>query len=304
MNDDRGINRSGLIHLLVIYVVWGSTYLGIRLAVREGSGFPPFTMAALRVFVAALILLIWARLSRERLRLTRGEWVVMAGSGLLLWTGGNGLVTWGEQHADSGLAALLVASMPIFAALIEAALDRRRPSVLLMGSLLLGLIGVAALSAPVLMQGTSAETWAVAALLAAPLSWAAGSIWVQRRRPDLGPLTVAATQQICGGVGFLILIFLTREPRPTPTPEAWGAWAYLMLFGSVIAFSSFVRALRMLPVNVVMTYAYANPVIAVLLGWWILGEKVTGWTAVGAVLVVAGVAGVFRDRYHPRRRTL
>ena len=109
MNDDRGINRSGLIHLLVIYVVWGSTYLGIRLAVREGSGFPPFTMAALRVFVAALILLIWARLSRERLRLTRGEWVVMAGSGLLLWTGGNGLVTWGEQHADSGLAALLVA---------------------------------------------------------------------------------------------------------------------------------------------------------------------------------------------------
>ncbi len=225
MNDDRGINRSGLIHLLVIYVVWGSTYLGIRLAVREGSGFPPFTMAALRVFVAALILLIWARLSRERLRLTRGEWVVMAGSGLLLWTGGNGLVTWGEQHADSGLAALLVASMPIFAALIEAALDRRRPSVLLMGSLLLGLIGVAALSAPVLMQGTSAETWAVAALLAAPLSWAAGSIWVQRRRPDLGPLTVAATQQICGGVGFLILIFLTREPRPTPTPEAWGAWA-------------------------------------------------------------------------------
>jgi len=154
------------------------------------------------------------------------------------------------------------------------------------------------------MQGTSAETWAVAALLAAPLSWAAGSIWVQRRRPDLGPLTVAATQQICGGVGFLILIFLTREPRPTPTPEAWGAWAYLMLFGSVIAFSSFVRALRMLPVNVVMTYAYANPVIAVLLGWWILGEKVTGWTAVGAVLVVAGVAGVFRDRYHPRRRTL
>ena len=299
MNEDRGINRAGLIHLLVIYLVWGSTYLGIRLAVREGSGFPPFTMAALRVFVAALILLIWARFAKERLRLTRREWAVMAGSGLLLWTGGNGLVTWGEQHADSGLAALMVASMPIFAAIMEAVLDRRRPSPRLIAALLTGFVGVAALSAPVLMQGTSAETWAVVALLAAPLSWAAGSIWMQRQRPDLGPLTVAATQQICGGIGFLILILLTREPKAAPTPEAWGAWAYLMLFGSVIAFSSFVRALRILPINVVMTYAYANPVIAVALGWLVLGERITGWTLAGTVLVVAGVAGVFRERYRP-----
>lgn len=297
MKDDRATGRAGFLHLMVIYFVWGSTYLGIRVAVREGSGFPPFTMAALRVFVAALILLVWARFAGERLRLTRREWAVMAGSGVLLWTGGNGLVTWGEQHADSGLAALLVASMPIFAAIIDAALDRRRLTGRLAASLLTGFVGVAALSAPVLMHGTSAETWAVVALLAAPLSWAAGSIWVQRKRPDLGPLAVAATQQICGGVGFLVLILLTREPLPTPTAEAWGAWAYLMLFGSVIAFSSFVRALRQLPINVVMTYAYANPVIAVLLGWLILDEPVTVWTLAGTALVIAGVAGVFRERY-------
>jgi drug/metabolite transporter (DMT)-like permease len=100
-----------------------------------------------------------------------------------------------------------------------------------------------------------------------------------------------------GAVGFFILVLLTKEPLPTPTTEAWLAWGYLVLIGGVLAFTSYVTALRLLPTNIVMTYAYVNPVLAVILGWWILGESITIWMIAGTSLVLVGVAGVFRDRY-------
>jgi drug/metabolite transporter (DMT)-like permease len=155
---------------------------------------------------------------------------------------------------------------------------------------------VAVLSYPVLRQGTSADVLGVIALLLAPLFWALGSIWFQRRKPDLSIRAISAWQQTCGGLGFLVVILLRREPLPTPTPEAWAAWAYLVLFGSVIAFTSYMATLRLLPIRIVMTYSYVNPVIAVLLGWLILSEEITGFTLAGAALVVAGVAGVFNNR--------
>ena len=119
------------LHLGIVYLVWGSTYLAIRVAVREGSGFPPFSMGATRVILAGLLLLGWAALSRKRVRPSRRELLILAGSGLLLWSVGNGLVIWAEQRADSALAALVIGTTPIWAVLIEAALDRRRPSPLL-----------------------------------------------------------------------------------------------------------------------------------------------------------------------------
>jgi len=289
-------------HLAVVYVVWGSTYLAIRVAVREGSGFPPFAMAAMRVFAAAAILFVWAALARHRLRLTRGELVILAGTGVLLWTGGNGLVTWGEQRADSGLAALLVASMPIGAATMEAILDRRRPGRTLVAALLAGFAGVTVLSVPVLRSGTAADVGAVVALLAAPITWSMGSIWMQRRRPDLTVQVASAYQHLFGGLVFVLLSLILREPRPEPVPEAWLAWGYLVVFGSVLAFTSYIYALRLLPLNVIMTYAYANPVIAVVLGWLILHERITPWTLAGAALVIAGVAGVFQERRVRERR--
>ena len=100
-----------------------------------------------------------------------------------------------------------------------------------------------------------------------------------------------------GGVGFVILLLLFREPTPTPTTEAWLAWGYLVLFGAVLAFTSYVTALRMLPTKIVMTYAYVNPVLAVFLGWIVLREGITVWTVLGIVLVLSGVAGVFRERH-------
>lgn len=303
MDRDLPPSRTGLAHLGIVYVVWGSTYLAIRVAVREGSGFPPFHLACLRVFAASAFLLGWAALRGHRLRPTRGEAVVLAGSGLLMWVGGNGLVTWAEQHANSGLAALLVGVMPIWGAIIEAFLDRRVPSPRLIGSLLIGFCGVGLLSWPVLRDGTTSDVWSVVGLLIAPLTWVAGSIWVQRRRPDLSIRAVSGWQQLCGGLGFLVVIALVGEPRPAPTPQAWAAWGYLTVFGSIVAFTSYVSVLRLLPLELAMTYTYANPVIAVFLGWLLLGETVDRWTLAGAALVLAGIAGVFNNRPRsPSRR--
>jgi len=296
MVDRQELDRKGLLHLLVVYLVWGSTYLAIRVAVREGAGFPPFMMAFMRVVVGAAVLMTWARLKGDRIRLDRHEFILFLGSGILLWVGGNGLVTWAEMRASSGLAALLVAAMPIWGELITMAIDRRLPSGKMTASILLGFAGVGVLSWPVLRSGTRADVLGVIALLLAPLFWALGSIWFQRRKPDLTIRVISGWQMICGGIGFLVVILVRGEGLPHPTPEAWLAWGYLVIFGSLFAFTSYMATLRLLPYQIVMTYAYVNPVIAVFLGWLIISEEVTGWTIAGASLVVAGVAGIFNNR--------
>jgi len=290
------LDRLGLFNLGLVYVVWGSTYLAIRIAVRPEGGFAPFHLALMRVVAASLLLFAWAALRRHRLLPTRREMIVLAGTGQLMWVGANGLVTWAETHADSGLAALLVAVMPIWSATAEAILDRRMPSPKMIGSLLIGIAGVGVLSWPVIRAGDASDLWAVVALMIAPITWAIASIWMARRRPDLSVQSISAWQHLWGGVGFAAAILLLGESWTPPSSEAWWAWGYLTLFGSVIAFTAFVAALRLLPTQLVMTYAYANPVIAVFLGWLVIAEPVTGWTLAGAALVLAGIAGVFNNR--------
>jgi drug/metabolite transporter (DMT)-like permease len=287
----------GLLNLSIVYVVWSSTYLAIRVAVREGSGFPPFTMGLMRMVAAGALLLIWARIRGERLLPSRKEWPVLIGSGLLMWPVANGLVNWSEQYADSGIAALTVASAPIWSALIEAILDRRPPSGRLVLSLLVGFAGIGLLSAPSLIQGATADVLAILALLFASFCWSGGSILQSRRQVRLSPRVSSGYQHLIGGAGFSLIVMLLREPRPTPTTDAWLAWGFLVIFGSFVAFTAFVVALQRLPIRVTMTYAYVNPVFAVILGAIILGETITLWTIGGAIFVLLGVAGVFRDRY-------
>jgi drug/metabolite transporter (DMT)-like permease len=286
----------GLANLLVVYVIWSSTYLAIRIAVREGAGFPPFTMAFMRAIVAGIILLAFSMLRKERVRLTRQELITIAISGILLWVGGNGLVTFAEQRAESGLAALLVAASPIWAALLEAIIDRKMPSTQLMFALLIGFGGIALLTAPALLTGVEADTIAVLALIAAPLTWATGSVLQARRPVKIEPRVSSAYQMLFGAAVFVILILATNEPLPTPTVSAWWAWIYLTVVGSLFAFTAYVVALRRLPTRIVMTYAYVNPVLAVLLGYFVLGEVITVWTIAGSALVLLGVTGVFRER--------
>jgi len=180
---------------------------------------------------------------------------------------------------------------------MEAAVDRRRPSLRLLAALLVGLAGVGVLNGPVIRSGSLTSIVPACALLFAAVSWGAGSL-VQSRNPvSVSPEVSSGYQHVFGCIGLLIASqLLFREPLPDPIPQAWGAWAYLTIFGSVFAFTSFVKALKMLPTNIVMTYAYVNPLIAVLLGWLILREEITMWTAAGSILVVLGVAGVFHEK--------
>lgn len=297
MNLLRRYPLRGLLSLLVVYIVWGSTYLGIRYAVREGSGFPPFTMAASRALLGGLILLGIAALLRYRLRLTRRDFWLLLASAVLLWNGGNGLVTWAEQRAHSGFAALVVGTTPIYSAIVEALFDRKRPSPWLLVSLAVGFAGLFVLTRPMLATGVRADWHATIALLAAPLSWSIGSA-IQQRNPLALPSVVSSGYlQLLGTLGFTVLLLATGEPAPRPDAPALWAWGYLIVFGSVIGFTAFVTALRALPVPVVMTYGYVNPVIAVFLGWLFLGEAVTHETVLGTALILAGVAGVFRQKY-------
>ena len=301
-NSERSVTWAGLIHLLVVYVVWGSTYLAIRVAVREGAGFPPFTFGALRVLVAGVLLLLWAGWSRARIKPSRKELWTLAVSGLLLWTGGNGMVIWAEHNISSAYAALLVSSTPMWAVIVETIVDRVAPSALLILSLIIGFLGTALLSFPILRSGTSADFLSVVGLMLASLSWSSGSIFQNRHPVGLGVRASSAYQQLFGSAGFILLALILNEPTPRPTAEAWYAWGYLVVIGSVIAFTSFVQALRLLPTGIVFTYAYVNPVIAVFLGWLILSEPVTVWTIGGASLVLVGVAGVFHQKGSSRRK--
>ncbi len=292
-------NKAGYLHLLIVYIVWGSTYLAIRVAVRDGSGFTPFVMGAMRVLAASAILLGIGLLNRQRLKLTRTEFFSLLASGALLWTGGNGLVMLGEQKADSGVAALILASTPIWVAIIEAILDRKMPSLLLIGSLLVGTTGIVILTMPLILTGLKAELLAILSIILASVSWACGSVLQSRRQIHLAPAVSSGYQSLFGGLGFVIVALLLREPLPQPIAQAWLAWGYLVIFGSAIAFTSYVQVLRLLPTKIVVTYSYVNPIIAVILGWMILSEPITGWTITGAALVLLGVAGVFRAHNGP-----
>ncbi len=296
----RGLPWLGIFHLLVLYVVWSTTYLAIKVAVEPGSGFPPWSMAGSRLVCAGLMLLVIAKVRRHSLRLTRRDVAILAATGLLLWIGGNGMVTWSEQYADSSYAALLVGAMPIWGAVMEGVLDRRRPSFALAAALLVGFAGVAVLTVPKLITSHGADLVAVVALLFAPLLWGSGALLQSRRSVSVSSLVSAGWQQVFGGLMFVVLSLAAREPLPHPTPTALAGWAYLVVVGG-LAFFSFVLALQLLPARLVFTYAYVNPVGAALLGWWLLGEPITWWTVLGAALVILGVAGVFRERYRARK---
>lgn len=289
--------RQGLIHLAVLYTVWSTTYLAIRVAVDPArGGFPPFRMAGWRLAAAGILVLVVARLGGRSLRPSRADLPTLVGATVLLWVGGNGLVTWAETRQESVYAALLIAATPIWTAIIEALIDRRRPSRRLSLALVIGFAGIAVLTGPKLLGAPLVGSGTLIALLIAPLSWGAGSVLQARRPVSMSPLASAGWQQLSGGLAMIVLSLAVAEPASHPSAAAWQAWLYLVVVGG-LAVVSFVQALRLLPTRLVMTYAYVNPVGAAFCGWLILGEHI-GWdTVAGAALVILGVAGVFRERY-------
>jgi drug/metabolite transporter (DMT)-like permease len=281
--------------LATIYVVWGSTYLAIRIMVET---MPPLLAAGVRFATAGLI--FWAilrlRSGSARVRITRGQVLGTALAGNLLLFGGNGLVTVAEQEVPSGLAALIIGAVPLWVVLMRRGEGDRVPWPTLAG-VAVGFLGLAVLVVPGDRPG-DAPLWGVLMLVAASISWAAGSFYSKRMDLPGDALVSTAWQMILGGAGMVLVGLIVGEAGEVRLSEfsarSLTAFGYLIVFGSLLAFTAYTWLLKNAPISTVTTYAYVNPVIAVGLGAAVLSEEVTLAVLVGTVAIVLSVATVVR----------
>ncbi|MFL5585346.1 MAG: EamA family transporter [Gemmatimonadaceae bacterium] len=275
-----------------IYLVWGSTYLAIRYAVET---IPPFLMGGLRFVVSGALLYAWARY-RGAQRPSRLHWrnAIIAGGFLLL--GGNGAVVWAEQFVPSGLTALLVSILPFWLVIIEwVRPPRRRPSGAVLIGLVLGFLGIIVLVGLGELGGRGdIRPLGALVLILGSLSWAIGSFWSRDAQlPESGLLTTGM-EMLGGGVLLLIVGVATGELSDFDiqrvSAESIVGLAYLITFGSLLGFTSYIWLLDKVSPARLGTYAYVNPIVAVLLGWAVAGERLSARTVVAAVIVICAVA--------------
>jgi drug/metabolite transporter (DMT)-like permease len=267
--------------LLALYLIWGSTYLGIRYALES---YPPFLLAGLRFLGAGVAMYAFLRL-RGMAAPTALQWRNAALTSVLLLGLGNGLVCYAEQDVGSGIAAVAVASMPLFAALFTGMYGEwpnRRETV----GLVIGFAGVVVLN---LGSSLSGSRLGALALLTAAASWALGSAWSRRREMPPGPMNTAA-QMVCGSAVLLVFSALAGEHLPSqPTLRSSLAIVYLAVFGSIIAFSAYLYVLKRARPALATSYAYVNPPVAVLLGVLLAGEHIGSLDLLGMAVIVCGV---------------
>ena len=283
-----------LLAFAIIYFVWGSTFLAIRVGVRE---VPPFLLAGMRFLAAGLALFGWMALRRERLP-SRREWGSAALVALLIFVGDYGLLFWAERRVPSGVAAVMMATIPAFMALSEIVfLKTRRMSWRLGLALAAGLGGVAVLVSPGLQLGGAAiDRVGAAALIFAAICWSVASV-LTRKLPLPGSKGVSSgTQMLAGGLLLTAVSAGLGEWRgfriSEVTAGAWWALAYLIVLGSIVGFTAYVWLLHHESPTVVGTYAYVNPVVAVVVGYWLGGEGIGVRTVAGMVLVLVGVGSI------------
>jgi drug/metabolite transporter (DMT)-like permease len=284
-----------------IYLIWGSTYLGIAIAIQTA---PPFLMAGVRFIIAGLLLYGWMRL-RGAPRPTLPNWRAATVVGGLLLLGGNGAVVWAEQRVPSGIAALLVATLPVWLVLLDWARPQgQRPNGLVLAGLALGLVGVGVLVGPAtLAGGARIDVIGSLVLVGGSISWAVGSLYSRQASLPQSTALGMAMQMLAGG-GLLLLAGTITGEWPTLdigaiSAASAGAILYLIVFGSLIGFTAYMWLLRVVPPARVATYAYVNPVVAVLLGWLVLGEPVSARTSIAAAIIIGAVALIVSARSVP-----
>ncbi|GGA23610.1 drug/metabolite exporter YedA [Dyella nitratireducens] len=267
--------------MFALYIVWGSTYLGIRIALES---YPPFLLAGLRFAIAGSLLFGYLRLRGAALPTAR-QWRNAAITGVLLLGFGNGLVCYAEESVSSGVSAVTVASMPLFAA-IFAGLYKDWPTRSETIGLLIGFVGVIVLNLGSALSGSHVGA---AALLVASMAWAFGSVWNKHQDMPQGMMNTAA-QMLCGSIALFAVAFLSGEKLPThPTLHATLAAGYLVVFGSLVAFSAYLYVLKHARPAFATSYAYVNPPVAVLFGVLLLGETVGPYDVAGMAVILFGV---------------
>jgi len=294
-NNALQTNRSHTAKIILafaaIYVIWGTTYLGIAIAVET---MPPFLMTGARFLIAGVLIFVVLRLRGAPMP-KRVHWRSAVFIGFFLMFGGTGLVTWSEQQVPSGTAALVVATMPMWIALFDWLIFKGgRPGKRVTFGLVLGLIGLFLLIGPGQILGTSGFSYIyLIILLLAPILWSMGSLYSRDVQQPRDTFMATAMQMLAGGVLLLVAGLLTGEASRLNMAEfstrSLLAFAYLIFFGSIIAFTAYIWLLKIVPATKVATYTYVNPVIAVFLGWLILSEPITAITIIAVVVILVAV---------------
>lgn len=284
--------------LISVYIVWGATYLGMRFAVES---IPPYLMGATRFTVAGLILFIWRKLAGDTLP-TRIHWRSAAIIGLLMLVGGNGNVAWAEQYVASGVAALIIGSVPLWMVVIDMFWPGSpSPSWLTVSGVVIGFVGVALLVSPAFIAGTTSQTSApgmdavgIAVLILAAALWAVGSLYSRRAPLPESPLMGTAIEMLVGGLGLVVLGTASGEwaafDLDLVSMKSLVGLLYLIIFGSLVGFAAYTWLLRVAPTPLVSTYAYVNPLVAIFLGSWLAHEPLTRGLLISTVVIVSAVA--------------
>jgi drug/metabolite transporter (DMT)-like permease len=296
-----GLRGKALVAYLLVCTVWGSTYLAIRIGVQD---LPPLLFAGVRFLIAGALLAAIVRATGDRLPRSRRDWGIHAIVGVMLLLGGNAVVVWAEQFVESGPASVFVAAVPLWAAFFDVVVPGGtsvftwRVGV----GLLLGFLGSALLAGVTPGEILQADLKGPIALTLASASWALGTVFSKRNRTDASPFAGAAVQMMAGGAVILLLGLLLGETGAWhPTAKGLGALAYLIVFGSIVGYTAYMYALRHASPTIVGTYAYVNPVVAVLLGWLILHESVTLRTFAAMGLILGAVL-MIQLAPHPAKR--
>jgi drug/metabolite transporter (DMT)-like permease len=290
--------------LMIVYVVWGSTYLALKVAVEH---LPPLTLSAIRFLVAGLILYAWCAWRRRRnpdrgwRRPDRAQWKAGAIQGLLLPAAGTGGATWAEQELSSGTAALLLATIPLWMVIGARIVDRERIGPIVGLGLLAGIAGVAVLVNP--FSGEAPDPLSAVVALGGAMCWGLGSVLGRHAAHPDQPLLASAVEMLCAGAALGVLGGLGGEfGRIDLSADVLGsvlAVGYLIVFGSLVAYTAYEWLLRNAPPRITGTYAFVNPVVAVLLGWWLLAEPLGMRTLLASVIIVAAVALIVLPRHDP-----
>jgi drug/metabolite transporter (DMT)-like permease len=286
--------------ILILYVVWGSTYLAIRVAVES---IPPFVMGAARFAIAGLVMLAAVAIARRGAvaRPTRRELRDCAIVGACLMFGGMGLVSWGEQTVPSGITGVLIAMMPVWVAVYGRVFFRERLPALAIIGIVVGIVGVVILVGQGIAVERSLDPAGIAALILSPMAWAAGSTFsAKRARLPSDPFLATGLEMLLGSAVLAAAAVVSGELAAFRPSAVIGdgvlATAYLTVVGSLVAFTAFVWVIRHAPLPLVTTYAFVNPVIAVFLGWLLLHEAVGPVQLVAGGVIVAGVALIILAR--------
>jgi drug/metabolite transporter (DMT)-like permease len=285
-----------LLAFFLIYFIWGSTYLAIRYAIET---LPPFLMAGTRFLAAGVLMYAFMR-SRGAAAPELRQWWQLGIVGTFLFLGGNGFVVWAEQYITSGLAALLVATLPLWLIVLDWLWAGGKPPTLMAGiGIALGLGGTVVLLDPVRIADSAIHLPGALMVILGSLLWAIGSIYSKKFRQPPSIFMSAACQMIGGGVSLLVVAVALGEPADFAFAQvsavSVAGFLYLMVFGSMIAISAYVWLLQNASAASISTYAFVNPAVAIFLGWLIAGEEINAHILAGAAIILAGVFLVIRS---------